>query len=127
PKKIEALYSAPEFRPWHQQLARIPKERAVLVSVVANTVFFHDELEPLRAHFEPLHPLHELGQPFCFLDLLVFERAVELARAHQIPVAQLFREHYEDARRGDPNTAAARMFRGRETPEASSTFAWRFM
>lgn len=127
PAKIEDLRTNPEFRSWQRQLAQIPKDRTILVSIVATTLFFHDELEPLRARFDSGHPLARLEQPFCFLDLSVFETAVETARVHQIPLGRLLREHYEDTRAGDPNTPAARQFRNREAPEPSDTFAWRFI
>lgn len=127
PGKIEDLFSMPEFEPWQQQLAQIPEDRVIFVAVVGSAVFFHDELEPLRARLDPSHPLAQLDQPFCLLDLAVFERAVELARRHQLPLGQLLREHHEDTRAGDADTGAARLFRGREMPEPSDTFAWRFI
>jgi len=113
PEKLDDVYTAAEFQPWRIHLERIPRSRAVLVSVVSDTVFFHDEIEPLRARFDQAHPLASLTEPFCFLDLGVFERAVDIAYTQKVSLAQLFREHYEDTRGGDPNTPAARLFRGR--------------
>lgn len=126
-EKLHALRTAPEFKSWHVMLSQVSVSREVFVSVVAATLFFHDELEPLRARFDPHHPLAGLQRPFCFLDLAVFEKAVELARSHRIPLAQLLREHYEDAYAGDPNTPAARLFRQRAMPDPSDTFAWCFL
>ena len=127
PSKIGELRKFPEFEQWRSQLAQIPADRTILVSVVAEALFFHDELEPLRARFDSHHPLAELELPFCFLDLPVFENAVEVARAHQVPLGLLLQEHYEDTRTGDPNTSAGRRFRGREEPDPSDRYAWRFL
>ena len=87
-------------------------DRTVLVSVVSGAVFFHDEIEQLRACRDPDHPLRGLNQAFCFLDLPIFERAVELACKYHLSLAQLFCEHFEDASAAGVK-GAARLFRDR--------------
>jgi hypothetical protein len=128
PKKIDDLYSAPEFEPWIGDLNRISRDRAILVSVVSSTVFFHDEIEQIRAKLDSQHPLAGLTEPFCFLDLPVFERAVEVARKLSVSLAQILREHCEDARSVDVGKRAARLFRDRWMKlERRSGFAWEFL
>jgi hypothetical protein len=126
PKKIEDLYREPEFGRWLPELKLVAKDRTVLVSVVSGAVFFHDEIEQLRAYRDPHHPLRGLDQAFCFLDLPIFERAVEIACEYRLSLAQLFREHFEDARAAEVK-AGARLFRDRWMKlERREEFSWRF-
>jgi hypothetical protein len=127
PRKLEGLFTAPEFKPWQEDLKNINRDRAVLVSVVIGAIFFHDEIEPLRAKLDMHHPLHAMPLPFCFLDLAVFERAVEVAHEHGIPLAQLLREHHEDTLRAGGQTTAARLFRNRWDGSSQNRYSQQFL
>lgn len=125
PGKVEDMSGYPEFSEYADLLASIPQDRRIYISVVPEMVFFQEELETQRVELVENHPLSQIRQPTCFMDLQQFEIAVELARLHDEPLGELLEQYYQDCKGCDFNTPSARRFRDRQRVGLSDSYVWK--
>lgn len=126
PQKLFDLYAGrPEYSTYQAAIESTRGSEPIFVVVLSEGVYFMSHLLREQARMYPDDPLHGFEYCFCVLSLDTFERAVEIARAHQLHLHEPLEQHWRRSGERNYQDHHADAFGGLAI-EDGETFAARF-